>query len=358
MVDRVRRADDQRARGLAEDRRQARHRHRLTRSGRRARGRGRPGRAGRRPRRAGRACAARRRRAVARRGAGTASTPRRRSACRSRRWGRDASRPKPSPGTYSSRRWIVVASAPVSSASRRAAFPVGAHSRTDFLFARSRSTSARIDAVLPTPGPPVRTESRLRSACSTADHWSSVGTNSPTTGRVSSRSASTGSARASSRARAARRRSIAARRASADAVRVARRAWWQIESPSSRRGAEPARAEPVLSLRDEARPLLSATSCRPTTNSSAVENALRSRLLPPLPGGPGAGKTASMRALVELLRAQQEVGAPLCADGQAARRLAELTGSQRDDRLIAFWNMSPPRASAATLPIPSTAATC
>ena len=44
--------------------------------------------------------------------------------------GSSGPREKPSPGTYSSSRWIVLASAPVSSPSRRAALPVGAHSRT------------------------------------------------------------------------------------------------------------------------------------------------------------------------------------------------------------------------------------
>ena len=52
---------------------------------------------------------------------------------------------------------MVVASAPpVASESRRAALPVGAHSRTVRFCARSRSTSARIVAVLPVPGRPVR----------------------------------------------------------------------------------------------------------------------------------------------------------------------------------------------------------
>ena len=133
VVDRVRRADDQRSRRLAEDRRQPRHRHRLG-GDQVVEHAARPDRrelvhvADEQDVRA----RARRRRAAARPAAATASRPRRRSACRSRRSGCDASRPKPSPGTYSSSRWIVVASAPVSSASRRAAFPVGAHSRTDF----------------------------------------------------------------------------------------------------------------------------------------------------------------------------------------------------------------------------------
>ena len=59
-----------------------------------------------------------------------ASRPRRRSACRGPGSGPPARARSPRPGTYSSSRWIVLASAPVSSPSRRAALPVGAHSRT------------------------------------------------------------------------------------------------------------------------------------------------------------------------------------------------------------------------------------
>ena len=90
-VDRVRRADDERARGLAEDLGQPRRGHgpagvargavaqpARARAGPRARARARPARAGRRRRRAARACAARPPRAAPRRGGPTASTPRRR----------------------------------------------------------------------------------------------------------------------------------------------------------------------------------------------------------------------------------------------------------------------------------------
>ena len=63
-----------------------------------------------------------------------------------------ASRVKPSSGAHSSRRWIVVASTPVSSLRRRAALPVGAHSRALLRCALSRSTSVRIVALLPVPG--------------------------------------------------------------------------------------------------------------------------------------------------------------------------------------------------------------
>ena len=126
--------------------------------------------------------------------------------------GSSGPREKPSPGTYSSRRWIVLASAPVSSPSRRAALPVGAHSRTDRFWSRSRSTSARIVCVLPVPGRPVRIDSRCSSAFVTASHWASVGTNAPLTGRSwpsPSRRRSAGGDSASSRTLRARRRSIA-----------------------------------------------------------------------------------------------------------------------------------------------------
>ena len=59
---------------------------------------------------------------------------------------------------------------------------------------------------------------------------------------------------------------------------------------------------------------------------AAVTRALRSRLSV-LTGGPGVGKTASMRTLVDLLRANKK-SVRLCAPtGKAARRLAELTGA-------------------------------
>jgi exodeoxyribonuclease V alpha subunit len=58
-----------------------------------------------------------------------------------------------------------------------------------------------------------------------------------------------------------------------------------------------------------------------------VLNALHHRLSI-LTGGPGVGKTASMRALVDLLRTNRK-SVRLCAPtGKAARRLAELTGAE------------------------------
>ena len=60
---------------------------------------------------------------------------------------------------------------------------------------------------------------------------------------------------------------------------------------------------------------------------SAVEHALASRLSI-LCGGPGTGKTASLRVLIDLLR-RNNLRARLCAPtGKAARRLAEATGAE------------------------------
>ena len=183
-VDRVRGAHDQRARGLAEDLGEADGRDRagldevLEDAARPDRAR-----AGRRRRRAARASAGRPRRGARRRG-GRESIEASSTISMSRPGiGSSGPREKPSPGTYSSSRWIVLASAPVSSPSRRAALPVGAHSRTLRFWSRSRSTSARIVCVLPVPGRPVRIDSRCSSAFVTASHWASVGTKAPLTGR-------------------------------------------------------------------------------------------------------------------------------------------------------------------------------
>jgi exodeoxyribonuclease V alpha subunit len=126
-----------------------------------------------------------------------------------------------------------------------------------------------------------------------------------------------------------------------DADRVAEARLAAIERRLAARARELARAEPVLSLRDETRPLVG--DFVPTDDQwSAVGNALRSRLSI-LTGGPGVGKTASMRALVELMRANKK-SVRLCAPtGKAARRLAELTGADATTihRLLE-WNPSPP----------------
>jgi exodeoxyribonuclease V alpha subunit len=126
-----------------------------------------------------------------------------------------------------------------------------------------------------------------------------------------------------------------------DADRVAEARLAAIERRLAARARELARSEPMLSLRDETRPLVG--DFVPTDDQwSAVGNALRSRLSI-LTGGPGVGKTASMRALVELMRFNKK-SVRLCAPtGKAARRLAELTGADATTihRLLE-WNPSPP----------------
>src|SRR3954471_1879808 len=110
-----------------------------------------------------------------------------------------------------------------------------------------------------------------------------------------------------------------------DDGRVAEARLAAIERRLAARARELARSEPVLELRDESRAV--SGGFVPTDDQwSAVTRALRSRLSV-LTGGPGVGKTASMRALVELLRANRK-SVRLCAPtGKAARRLAELTGA-------------------------------
>ena len=74
-------------------------------------------------------------------------------------------------GSTSSRRWIVFASNPVASLIRLAARPVGAHSRISTPLAdRMRRIELTI-VVLPTPGPPVITETFEESAARTASAW-------------------------------------------------------------------------------------------------------------------------------------------------------------------------------------------
>ncbi len=65
----------------------------------------------------------------------------------------------------------------------------------------------------------------------------------------------------------------------------------------------------------------------PTDAQWAVVRAVLERRLAILTGGPGTGKTMTMRALVDLLQAQKRT-VRLCAPtGKAARRLAEITGA-------------------------------
>jgi exodeoxyribonuclease V alpha subunit len=110
-----------------------------------------------------------------------------------------------------------------------------------------------------------------------------------------------------------------------DAGRVADARLAAIERRLAARARELARSEPELSIRDETRPH-SGDFVPSDDQWSAVLNALHHRISI-LTGGPGVGKTASMRALVDLMRANRK-SVRLCAPtGKAARRLAELTGA-------------------------------
>jgi exodeoxyribonuclease V alpha subunit len=82
--------------------------------------------------------------------------------------------------------------------------------------------------------------------------------------------------------------------------------------------------EPRLRLPAPKRPT---TGFVPTDDQWAVVQAVLDHRLAILTGGPGTGKTAVMRVLVELLHAEKRT-VRLCAPtGKAARRLAEITGA-------------------------------
>ncbi len=70
----------------------------------------------------------------------------------------------PLSGAYSSSRWIVFASCPDASFKRFAARPVGAASAGLIPADASATSSERNSVVLPVPGPPVITVTRLASA--------------------------------------------------------------------------------------------------------------------------------------------------------------------------------------------------
>jgi exodeoxyribonuclease V alpha subunit len=98
--------------------------------------------------------------------------------------------------------------------------------------------------------------------------------------------------------------------------------------------------EPRLRLRAPTRPT---TGFVPTDGQWAVVQAVLDHRLAILTGGPGTGKTAVMRVLVDLLHAERRT-LRLCAPtGKAARRLAEITGAPATTihRLLEF-NPSPP----------------
>jgi exodeoxyribonuclease V alpha subunit len=98
---------------------------------------------------------------------------------------------------------------------------------------------------------------------------------------------------------------------------------------AERRLAEHVRAlvadEPRLRLGEAARPT---GGFVPTDAQWAVVQTVLDRRLAILTGGPGTGKTQTMRTLVDLLHAERRT-VRLCAPtGKAARRLAEITGAQ------------------------------
>jgi exodeoxyribonuclease V alpha subunit len=82
--------------------------------------------------------------------------------------------------------------------------------------------------------------------------------------------------------------------------------------------------EPRLRLRDAQRPT---EGFVPTDDQWAIVQAVLDHRLAILTGGPGTGKTAVMRVLVDLLHAEHRT-VRLCAPtGKAARRLGEITGA-------------------------------
>lgn len=86
------------------------------------------------------------------------------------------------------------------------------------------------------------------------------------------------------------------------------------------------RDEPVLSLKDVRRPRDG--DFVPSDDQWAVVDAVLGGRLAILTGGPGTGKTATMKALVDLMRDGGR-RVRLCAPtGKAARRLSEATGAQ------------------------------
>ena len=115
----------------------------------------------------------------------------------------------------------------------------------------------------------------------------------------------------------------------------------RVEARLARRARELADAPPALRLRVPERPADGAF-VPSVTQWSVVELVLCHRLVV-LTGGPGTGKTSSMRALVDVVRGQSRT-VRLCAPtGKAARRLAETTGAQATTihRLLE-WNPGPP----------------
>lgn len=100
----------------------------------------------------------------------------------------------------------------------------------------------------------------------------------------------------------------------------------RVEARLARRCAELAAAPAALRLRVPERPR--GGGHEPTAAQWSVVELVLGRRLVVLTGGPGTGKTSSMRALVDVLRSRSRT-VRLCAPtGKAARRLAEATGAQ------------------------------
>ncbi|HEX2104178.1 MAG TPA: ATP-dependent RecD-like DNA helicase [Solirubrobacteraceae bacterium] len=109
--------------------------------------------------------------------------------------------------------------------------------------------------------------------------------------------------------------------------RVADPAMHAIERRLARSVRELAGSAPGLRLRERPERPTAGVFVPTDAQWQAVRNALGHRLSI-LTGLPGTGKTQTMRALVDLLRAQQRT-VRLCAPtGKAARRLGELTGAE------------------------------
>ena len=209
-------------------------------------------RAGRRRRRAARACAARRRRAARRRAArdsidASSTTSTSAPGDRVVRAALEALVGDPAEQAVDRRRLRArrLRQPPRGLAGRRAQ-PDAARRAP-----RTRSTSARIVAVLPVPGPPVRIARRPPRTASTTAHWSSVGTKSP------------------------RRRALAVVEAAATGSSVASARAWR----ASRRSRPSIAGSASRSPSATSRPRATSSSMRPSTSSPSSDGRARDQLL-------------------------------------------------------------------------------